>query len=110
MSRYVKQNHDRWYILSAKHGLLDPKGPDIEPYDETLRNFGKGEKRAWAEEVFEEFRQQESLGNSVRVVFHAGKDYYGELAPLIEETGTTVEIPTEGLGIGAKLSWYKRRL
>lgn len=28
---YVEANHDQWFILSAKHGLLEPDGPPIEP-------------------------------------------------------------------------------
>lgn len=33
---YAKANHDEWYILSAKHHLVLPDGPPIEPYDDTL--------------------------------------------------------------------------
>jgi hypothetical protein len=29
--RYCKDTHDEWYILSAKHGLLEPDGPPIDP-------------------------------------------------------------------------------
>ncbi|MFB9570731.1 DUF6884 domain-containing protein, partial [Saccharopolyspora hordei] len=34
--KYAEANHDSWYILSAKYHLLNPDGPTIEPYDETL--------------------------------------------------------------------------
>ena len=33
---YVEQNHDGWYILSAKHGVPAPDSDPIEPNDETL--------------------------------------------------------------------------
>ena len=36
MRAYAEQYHDDWWILSAKHGLLDPDGEPINPYDETL--------------------------------------------------------------------------
>lgn len=36
MRVYVEQYHDDWWILSAKHGLLDLNSDPIEPYDETL--------------------------------------------------------------------------
>jgi hypothetical protein len=29
--QYARANHDDWYILSAKHGLLEPDGEPIEP-------------------------------------------------------------------------------
>lgn len=35
MRTYADREHDAWWILSAKHGLVDPDGDPIEPYDET---------------------------------------------------------------------------
>jgi hypothetical protein len=32
---WVEQSCDRWFILSAKHGLVDPEQV-LEPYDESL--------------------------------------------------------------------------
>ena len=72
---YVEANHDRLYILSAKHHLLDPSGPSIEPY-----------------------------------VFHAGRDYYDELIPLLDDTPVDVETPTDGLQFGETLAWYNENL
>ena len=50
------------------------------------------------------------LSDDLTLVLHAGKDYYEELLPLIEDSGVSVEIPTEGLGIGDTQAWYKERL
>ena len=33
---YAETYHDDWWILSAKHHLLGPDGPPIEPYEETV--------------------------------------------------------------------------
>jgi uncharacterized protein DUF6884 len=33
--RYVEGSCDRWFILSAEHGLVTP-ATELEPYDETL--------------------------------------------------------------------------
>jgi hypothetical protein len=33
--RYAEQFGDRWYILSARHGLLSPEAR-ISPYEQTL--------------------------------------------------------------------------
>ena len=57
MRTYAEEHHDDWWILSAKHGLLDPDGPAIDPYDETLRNATIDEKRAWAASVAETARE-----------------------------------------------------
>jgi hypothetical protein len=67
-------------------------------------------KRAWAEEVADQLDEQELLSEDVTLIFHAGKDYYGELLPLIESRDVAIEIPTEGLAIGEKQAWYKERL
>jgi hypothetical protein len=48
MRSYAKQYHDDWWILSAKHGLLDPYREPIEPYDETLSGARVMRKREWA--------------------------------------------------------------
>lgn len=104
--RYCEQYHDDWYILSAKHGLLEPDGPEIEPYDVTLSNFSAEERRKWGTEVATELRQR-NLTNQ-RLVVHAGKDYY---EPLLDALGDVEhEIPTEGLRYGETLAWYNDQL
>lgn len=107
---YCEANHDRWYVLSAKHGLLEPKGEPINSYDETLRGATVDEKREWAKEVSEQLQIQETLDEDTALVVHAGKDYYGELLPLLEDSGVGVKIPTEGLGLGEKMAWYNEQL
>ncbi len=110
MRSYAEENHDEWWILSAKHGLLDPDGPPVEPYDETLTGASVAKKRDWAEEVYQELEEAGLLTSDVQLVFHAGQDYYSELLPKIRNLeGVSVEIPTEGLSIGETLSWYKQR-
>ena len=110
MRSYAEQYHDDWWILSAKHGLLDPDDERIEPYDETLSGARKAKKREWAERVAEQLNEEGLLSDDVMLVFHAGKDYYEELLPHIDSTGASIEIPTEGLSIGEKQAWYKERL
>lgn len=46
--RHVQKQLDDWFILSAKRGLLDPEGEEIEQYDETLRDAYADEKREWS--------------------------------------------------------------
>ena len=107
---YVEANHDDWYILSAKHHLLDPTGPKIEPYDETLTGAPVARRREWALAVRDELEAEGLLEEDTTLVFHTGKDYYGELLPLLEESPMEVKLPTEGLQIGEKLSWYNERI
>ena len=46
-----------WYVLSAKHHLLDPDGSEIKPYDETLNTAGIDARRKWAETVYEQLHE-----------------------------------------------------
>ena len=107
---YIEANHDQWYVLSEKHHLLEPDGPPIESCEETLSGASTDKKREWAETVFNQLESSGFLSNGSHLVFHAGRDYYDELVPLLEETPVTVEIPTEGLRYGETLSWYNEHL
>lgn len=110
MRVYCEESHDRWYILSAKHGLLEPYGEPIESYNNTLRDSTVKEKREWAKSVFEQLQAKDSLEKDTTLFIHAGHDYYGELIPFLENSSVTVEIPTEGLGLGEKMAWYNKQL
>ena len=51
-SYYIKrQNYDKWFILSAKYGLLNPNDI-IEPYDLTLNNMKSEDIKKWSQKVF----------------------------------------------------------
>lgn len=104
---YVEKNHDAWYILSAKHGLLDPDGEPIDPYDETLSGARKERKEKWSGKVFKQMEDEGLLDH--KLVFHCGKDYSEFLIEKLDEKGVEYEIPTEGLGLGEKLKWYKEK-
>jgi len=108
--QYVEANHDAWYILSAKHHLLDPDGDPINPYDETLSGASVDTKREWAETVFKQLRAEGLVADENHLVFHAGRDYHEELTPLLFETGVEFTVPTDGLQFGETLAWYNDRI
>lgn len=107
---YCEKYHDDWYILSAKHHLLEPDGPPIEPYDKSLNDAYVDERREWAQETASQLREHGLLSDGNVLVIHAGQRYYDELLPLIEDSNVDIEIPTEGLGFGETLSWYNEHL
>lgn len=108
--KYAEANHDSWYILSAKHHLLDPDGPPIEPYNETLSGAAVDRKRDWAQTVYEQLQERVLLTENNRFVFHAGRDYYDQLLPLLDDTNVEIATPTDGLQFGETLSWYNDRI
>lgn len=98
---------DRWYILSAKHGLLSPSQV-IEPYDETLNEMRKSERLLWAEGVLTHLLTLTKCQDTV--VFLAGKRYREFIAPELRREGYSVDIPMEGMPIGKQLSWINKTL
>lgn len=103
--KYCERHHDEWYILSAKHGLLDPDGPPIDKYDQALSDASVEEKREWGRGVAGQLQDRKLLSETL--VFHAAKDYYEPVLEILEETG--YKLPTEGLGMGEEKRWYNQQ-
>lgn len=103
---YVRTSCDRWLILSAKHGLLQPTDV-IAPYDETLTTAPRDIRRAWSEGVLSALVAE--LGHLEGVTFeiHAGAAYrdFGLVDGLLA-AGANVEIPAAGLTQGQQLAFY----
>jgi hypothetical protein len=104
---YAERVGSRWYILSAKHGLLGPEEL-VAPYDVTLKDLSRAERRAWAERVFERLRAE--LHSGEHLVFLAGQAYRQDMSGLLAHEGYAFEAPLEGLRIGEQLQWLTREL
>jgi hypothetical protein len=92
------QTFDRWYILSAKYGLVRPDAK-IRPYDRTLTSMSKADRLAWGRKVM---RQMAAAGiTGARFVALAGARY---VEPLVR-AGLAVQTPMKGLRIGNQLAW-----
>lgn len=100
-SRYCEAQYDRWYVLSALHGLVAPD-TILAPYDATLIGQPKSERIAWADRVEEQVRSLE-LPKAV-FWFHAGRAYSENLGRRLDS-----RFPVAGLGIGQQLRWYKEK-
>ncbi len=92
------------FILSAKYGLLSTD-TIIDPYEQTLKNMTKVEKRLWAQDVLSELRKHCDLDTDT-FVFLAGMPYRENLTSHLKH----YEVPMKGLGIGLQLQWLKRQL
>jgi hypothetical protein len=91
-------HYSRWFILSAKYGLVEA-GQVLEPYDCTLLKQGRLARRKWGELVYSQLAERGLA--SERFVAHAGKVY---VMPLAEKL--RIETPLAGLGIGRQMAWY----
>lgn len=92
----------RWYILSAKHGLLHPD-QQIESYEMTLNKMGVRERQAWAQSVMRQIGDQ--LRGKDKFVLLAGLRYREFLQPLLESEGAKIRVPMAGLTQGRQLNW-----
>jgi len=99
---FVERQRAQWFILSAKYGLVAPDEV-VEPYNETLKDKTADERRRWASEVMQNLRAHCTPGTTV--VFLAGERYREFLVPALQELGSSIEIPMEGLRIGEQLGW-----
>lgn len=99
---YAEEYADAWYILSAKHGLLDP-GQVIEPYEKTLNRMPIAERRRWAREVNDALAH--TLPEGAEVIMLAGQRYREDLVPELRRRGHDVTIPLEGLSFGKQLQF-----
>jgi hypothetical protein len=113
--QFAERHCERWYILSAKHGLVSPETV-LEPYDLCLNDLSVRDVRAWAKRVYEQLAPD--LTEDTRVLIHggrhpltvtalAGNAYLRWLVPLF---GWSLWRPLLGLGIGQQLLWLKTAL
>lgn len=104
--RYVECSCDRWFILSALHGLVPPELV-LEPYDVSLVGASSNQKRRWAQLVLASL--DGTLGGLRGLTFeiHAGAAYrdFG-LVQGLRSRGAGAVIPAEGLTQGQQLAFY----
>jgi hypothetical protein len=100
-------NPPRWYILSAKYGLLD-SNQIIEPYNKTLNTMKIQDRRLWAKRVLFQLNFFDVFDVSMSIVFLAGKRYREFLIPPLERMGCHIDVPMKGLGIGKQLRWLTK--
>ena len=107
MRAYAERFADRWFILSAKYGLLDPDTV-IEPYEQTLKTTGASARRQWAIRVHGQMAEAGLLQPGVAFLWLAGRDYQCDLARLLK--GFEQRDPMTGLRFGPRLKWLNQQL
>jgi hypothetical protein len=106
--RVVETTCDRWFILSAMHGLVAPETV-LDPYDAAMSELGRVRRRWWSVGVIQSLEQELGGLDGHFFEIHAGADYvdFG-LQRGLERAGARVERPVEGLSLGEQLAWYQR--
>jgi hypothetical protein len=65
---------DKMYILSAKHFLV-PINKVLAPYDKTLKEMPKDEKKAWGEKVIAQMKAAGMNLEKDKFIFLTGSEY-----------------------------------
>jgi hypothetical protein len=97
---YATANADRWYVLSAKHGLLNPDQV-IAPYDCTLNAMSAQARGVWAIRVQRQLLQ--CLPPGAEIIILAGTRYREGIEAFLTTNGFAIKVPFKGLGIGKQL-------
>ena len=105
--RFVEHSCDRWFVLSAKYGLVDPDKV-LQPYDQTLKQVGSAERRRWSAAVVSALELELGAFRMLAFEIHAGNDYrkFG-LEEGIRRRGGQVVVPAHGLSLGKQLEFYR---
>lgn len=104
MRAYAEGQADRWFILSAKHGLVHPE-TTLVVYEETLNALSARLRREWAQRVYQQMDETSLLTGVPRFLWLAGRTYQRDLAIMLKDFEQ--DDPLAGLGIGKRLAWLK---
>jgi hypothetical protein len=103
---FVERTCERWFILSAKYGLVDPQDV-LSPYEQTLKTSSEAERRAWSRGVLDDLERRLDSFRGHQFEIHAGAEYrdHGLVEGLLSGEAE-VTIPTHGLSFGQQLAFY----
>jgi hypothetical protein len=102
----VEGRADRWFILSAEHGLVEPD-QRIEPYERSLAAASVQQRRQWASGILASLRARLGDIGDYSFEIHAGRNYFAYgLRDGLLTAGAEVVVPTEGLAQGEQLQYY----
>lgn len=109
--KYAERFGDDWYILSAKHYLLDPDA-EIAPYSKDLGDLSQSERGQWAFRIRNDLEAEFDESEDLTFVLLAGKDYTDELWPHIDALGWNVIRPFQAndLDLFQQMEWLKEQI
>jgi hypothetical protein len=101
---YAESSRHPWFILSARHGLVQPTTV-LEPYDLKLTDLTTVERSTWADRVTRALYHRGFGGWGIFEI-HAGDAYARPLKNALVPIALDIIEPLAGLGIGHRLQWY----
>lgn len=113
---YAENQGDLWFIISAKHGLLEPSRT-IKSYDVSIDGFHPLDRAAWfvgvASQILERLDDSSYLDDRMmrQTAFeiHAGAAYSERLIDVLRSVGFSAACPVANLSQGEQMAWYARQ-
>ncbi len=107
-SRYAMQKCDRWFVLSARHGLVAPDEV-LDPYKITFNDLSDQERFEWAQNVMK-FLLRERITAHDTVIILASAVVREYLVPVLKGRRFHVEIPIQGMNAVEQMQWLEQQL
>lgn len=101
---YAINHADRWFILSAKYGLLHGT-QRVASYEETLKDKPVSERHAWATSVIRQIAETGALESGDEILWLAGKQYREHLGRLL--SAHRQQCPMQHLRQGEQTQWLQ---
>jgi hypothetical protein len=105
--RYAESRFDRWFILSAKHGLLDPEDL-IQTYEDTLSDMPRRARYVWSHSVVKDLLEVTTPEDTI--TFLAGDKYREVLSVVLGSLGYRIYVPLRGMKASEQMSWLDKKL
>lgn len=100
--KIAEKRGDSWYIISAKHGLIDPE-LKLKPYDVSLSSFSEDEIEKWSSNVVKSITNNLNIND--KIIFLGDDFYFNSLSEKLCSVGFVAHSPLLGKTNDEKLHW-----
>lgn len=102
---FASRSFERWFILSAKYGLLRPDDR-VEPYELKMSAIPKAARREWGARVQESLLRY-GVPLEDRLLVLAGEDYIQAITSVSEYKVYRLFKKNTDAGMGYRMKWFK---
>lgn len=102
---YAETAGERWFILSAEHGLVAPDEV-LQPYELRLSTTPARYRRDWGDKVVQQLQDVAGPLRGKTIEAHAGSAYVDPIRAGVIRAGAHLVEPLAGLTLGRRLTWY----
>lgn len=102
---YAETTGERWFILSAQHGLVAPE-EILQPYELRLSTTPARYRQQWGVKVVQQLHDVAGPLRGKTIEAHAGSAYIDPIRAGVTQAGAQLFEPLAGLTLGQRLAWY----